>query len=226
MKTRFYKNIIASIVTLFMLFIHEPGFCQQNAKMDQKPPAKSQPITAEQIQQIKKILSGYNAAKLTEADAKAIQDKFREAGIHAGPETASAITAAGFDPEKLRSLAPPPDAVNKPKSGPPSIDERIKIVDEQICKPLSLSSSQKETVDKAFREFYAEMDKLPKPQPNTPPDKSKVEPLEKARDAKINQDLSADQFKKYQELEKASRPKQGGKDQKPNQAESVAPKTK
>jgi Spy/CpxP family protein refolding chaperone len=229
MKARFYKNLVVSLVALFMLLIHEPGFCQQNPKTDQKNQAKSQSITAEQTQQIKKILSGHNASKLSAADAKAIQEKFREAEIHAGPETASAIIAAGFDPEKLRSLAPPPDAVNKPKSGPPSIDERLKRVDEQICKPLSLSSSQKETVDKAFWEFFNEMDKLPKPQANamTPPDKSKVEPLEKTRDAKIKQVLSADQFKKYQELEKASRPnKQGSKDQKPNQTESATPKAK
>lgn len=220
---------MASIITLFMLTGYRPGFCQQNQKTDQKPQAKSQPITAEQTQQIKKILSGYNAAKLTATDAKAIQEKFRVAGIHAGPETNSAITAAGFDPEKLRTLAPPPDAGNKPKTGPPSIDERIKIVDEKICKPLSISASQKETIDKAFREFYTEMDKLPKSQANlqTPPDKSKVEPLEKARDAKIKQVLSADKFKKYQELEKAARPnKPGGKDQKTNQKESLAPKAK
>jgi len=217
MNTRFYKNVTAGIVTLFMLLNHEPVFCQQNQKTDQNPQAKSQPITAEQTLQIKKILSGYTAAKLTAADAKAIQDKFKAAGIHAGPETASAITAAGFDPEKLRSLAPPPNAGNNVKSGPPSIDERLKTVDEKICKPLSLSATQKETVNKAFREFYTEMDKLPKPQANsqTPPDKSKVEPLEKARDSKIKQVISADQFKKYQELEKSLRPsKPEGKEQK------------
>jgi len=208
MYTRLYKNITVSIVTLFVLLIPELVFSQEKPKADQKPQAKSQPITAEQTLQIKKILSGYNASKLTAADAKAIQEKFKVAGIHAGPETASAITAEGFDPEKLRSLAPPPDAGKNPKTGPPSIDERIKTVDEKICKPLSLSSAQKETVDKAFREFFTEIDKLPKSQsnPQSPPDKSKVEPLEKTRDAKIKQVLSADQFKKYQELEKAARP--------------------
>ena len=217
MNTQIYRTAVPGLATLLLLLIFIQGFSQQNQKSDQKSIVKSQPITAEQIQQIKKILSGYNASKLTAAEAKEIQEKFRAAGIHAGPETNSTITAAGFDPEKLRNLAPPPIAGNKPKSGPPSIDERMKIVDEKICMPLSLSASQKEMVDKAFREFYTEMNKLPKPQldSQTPPDKSKIEPLEKARDAKIKQVLSADQFKKYQELEKAARPaKPGEKDQK------------
>lgn len=217
MNTQIFRTAVAGLATILLLLIFKQGFCQHNQKPDQNPIVKSQPITAEQTQQIKKILSGYNAAKLTAADAKAIQEKFRQAGIHAGPETASAITAAGFDPEKLRTMAPPPDAGDKPKAGPPSLDERMKIVDEKICKPLSLSASQKETIDKAFRDFYTEMDKLPKPQPNsqTPPDKSKIEPLEKARDAKIKPVLSADQFKKYQDLEKATRPgKPQEKDQK------------
>jgi hypothetical protein len=217
MYTQILKITLAGLLTLLLLIVAKQGFCQQNQKPDQKPTVKSQPISPEQTQQIKKILSGYNPSKLTAADAKEIQEKFRAAGIHAGPETNSAISAAGFDPEKLRTLAPPPDAGNKPKAGPPSMEERMKIVDEKICKPISLSASQKETVDKAFSEFYTEMDKLPKPQANsqTPPDKSKIEPLEKARDAKIKQVLTADQLKKYQELEKAARlGKPGEKDQK------------
>lgn len=39
--------------------------------------------------------------------------KFREAGIHGGPETREAIIAAGFDPEKLRSLNPPENQDNQ-----------------------------------------------------------------------------------------------------------------
>jgi hypothetical protein len=208
MNNLFNKNITLMLFALFVLPGLEPGFGQGTQNTKQNPPERSQSITAEQTLQIKKILSGYNASKLTADEARAIMNKFREAGIHAGPETNNAITAAGFDPEKLRKLAPPPNAENKVKSGPPSIDERILIIDEKICKPLSLSPAQKETVDKAFRDFYTEMDKLVKTEAatKTPPDKSKVEPLEKTRDTKIKQVLSGDQFKKYLELEKAARP--------------------
>lgn len=209
MHNRFYKTIIASILTLIMLLSLEQGFCQGTQNPKQNPQGKSQPITAEQILKIKKILSGYNASKLTADEAKAIQNKFREAGIHAGPETNDAITSAGFDPEKLRKLAPPPNSDNKVKSGPPSLYERLAIIDEKICNPLSLSIVQKESVNKAFRDFYTEMDNLMKTQVNAqiPPDKSKVEPLERTRDEKIKQVISGEQFKKYLELEKASRPK-------------------
>jgi hypothetical protein len=52
------------------------------------------------------------------------------------------------------------------------------------------------------------MDKLGKSQTNAKvlPDRSKVQPLEKTRDAKIKETLSGEQFKKYIELEKAARP--------------------
>ncbi|MBK8882264.1 MAG: hypothetical protein IPN67_07700 [Bacteroidales bacterium] len=124
-----------------------------------------------------------------------------------------AIIAAGFDPEKLRALAPPPGKDNKDCHKPPSSEERMKIVDEMIIKPLSLNSSQSETVMGAFREFFKGMDKLRQDlQQNTPapPVKSKIEPLEKARDEKIKQVMTKELFLKYQELEKSSRPSKPG----------------
>lgn len=217
MNTRILRNLKISLIMLFLILILDiTVFCQQNQKSDKKPAVRSETITTEQTQQIKKILSGYNASKLTAADAKEIQEKFRIAGIHAGPEINSAITASGFDPEKLRSLAPPPDKENKPRSSPPSIDERMKIIDEKIIKHLSLSDPKKELLNKAFREFYGEMDKLPNPPANsqTSPDKSNIEHLEKTRDAKIKQTLSAEQYKKYLELKSASRPNKADKNQK------------
>jgi hypothetical protein len=209
MYSHFYKNRAAGIITFIILLSLGQGFCQAHQNSKQNTQEKAQSVTTEQTLQIKKILSGYNASKLTADDARAIQNKFREARIHAGPETNSAITAAGFDPEKLRNLAPPPNSENKVKSEPPSIDARLKTINEKICTPLSLSAVQKETVNKAFREFYTEMDKLMKTQANSqmPPDKSKVDPLEKTRDAKIKEVLSGEQFKTYIELEKAARPK-------------------
>lgn len=206
---RNYKIVIVSILALCMLAIQESGLCQENQKPKPGTQEKSQPLTAEQTQQITKILSGYKAATLTADQAKAIHEKFREAGIRAGAETSAAITAAGFDPEKLRQLAPPPGMGDPGKSGPPSLEERLKQVDEKICTPLSLTAVQKETVSKAFSDFYTEMDNLAKSRGDgqRPPDRSKVEPLEKARNEKIKKALSGEQFKKYLELEKASRPK-------------------
>jgi hypothetical protein len=211
-----------SIILLFMILSFVTGSCQDNQntkqKPQEKPQEKPQAITAEQTQQIKKILSSYNPSKLTADEAKAIQGKFRDAGIHAGPETNSAIIAAGFDPDKLRILAPPPNQDAKAKSGPPSMEERLKQVQENIIKPLALTPSQAEVVSSAFKDFYTEMDKLKKAQanPQAPLEKSKVEPLEKARDAKIKQVVTTGQYTKYLELEKATRPKRPD-DQNPKQ---------
>lgn len=208
MYSRYNNTLTSGIAAIVILLSLQPAFCQQNRKTDQNQQAKTQTITAEQTRQIKKILSNYNAAKITAADAKAIQEKFRESGIHAGPESNNAITAAGFDPEKLRTLAPPPNNGNIIKQGSPSMDERIKTVRGKICKPLLLTSDQTEEVCTAFTEFYSSMDKLAKSSANQQlaPDKLKVEPMEKSRDAKIKKVVSTEQFKKYVELEKASRP--------------------
>ena len=67
-----------------------------------------EPPTAAQKEQVKAILSKYGAATLTADQAKAIHEAFRQAGLRAGPAMADTIKAAGFDPDKLRDLAPPP----------------------------------------------------------------------------------------------------------------------
>ena len=195
-----------SLVSLFLLITVEVNCNTQTREPKQKP--VEQTTTAEQAQLIKKILSGYNATKLTAEEAKAIHGKFREAGIHAGPENDAAIKAAGFDPDQLKKLAPPPNADRKNEPEPPSLEERLKIVSEKICKPLSLTAIQQETVNKAFIGFYTEMDQLMNARGDhpAPPDKSKVDPMEKARNAKIQQVMTAEKFKKFLELEKESRP--------------------
>jgi len=202
-----FKKIIITIIMLIVL-IHGKSFPQENQNPKQKNDKNSQTLTAEQTAQIKTILSQYNASTLTADEAKSIHEKFREAGIHAGPETKDAIIDAGFDPEKLRTLAPPPTHDKKDGSNPSTIEERLKVVEEKIIKPLSLNSTQKESVNTAFKDFFTEMDKLMMNQSNSKEytDKSKIESLEKVRDEKVKQVLSNEQFTKYLELEKVSRP--------------------
>jgi len=209
MKTCFSKNKVQnSLLILILLFLTQGlVFCQDKQKSGQ-PQEKSQALTPSQTATIKTILSKYNASKLTATDAKAIHEKLREAGIHAGPETNDAIIAAGFDPDKLRDLDPPKNPGSRGKSTPASNEDRMKTIEEKVIKPLVLGSTQKEAVTNAYKEFFTGMESLRKLQTNSqvPLDKSKVEPLEKARDEKIRQVLSWEQFVKYQELEKASRP--------------------
>lgn len=210
MNNRILSKITVGWMIILLSLTLSPVTCFSQNKPDekQKPQEKNQVLTADQSAKLKKILSQYNSSKLTAADAKAIHEKFREAGIHGGPETNDAIKAAGFDPEKLKTLAPPPNKDEKGITGPQTTENRLKNVEEKIIKPLVLNASQKETVNKAFKDFYTEMEKLTKGQANAQarPDKAKVEPLEKTRDEKIKKVLTADQYKKYLELEKSSRP--------------------
>ncbi|VGO21066.1 YbhB/YbcL family Raf kinase inhibitor-like protein [Pontiella sulfatireligans] len=82
------------------------------ARADNNAPRQEQGenITAEQTEKVKEILSHYDAASLTAKNAIAIHEAFREAGLRGGPSMNEAVKAAGFDPDKLRDLAPPPDA--------------------------------------------------------------------------------------------------------------------
>lgn len=74
-------------------------------------------LTDEQKTKIEEILSNYDADSITEEDAQAIFEAFKEAGITPCAGMKEAIEAAGFDAEELRTLAgenqappPPPPA--------------------------------------------------------------------------------------------------------------------
>ncbi|MEI6165719.1 MAG: hypothetical protein WCS52_00845 [bacterium] len=89
----------------------------------QRPPPREEPrkdevLTAEQIAQVKAILSKYDANTLTAEQAKAIHEAFRQADIRGGPAMGDSIKAAGFDPDKLRDLAPPPGRDGKADQRP------------------------------------------------------------------------------------------------------------
>jgi len=88
---------------------------------------------------------------------------------------------------------------------PPSAEERLKRVNEKLKTALQLSSKQQLVVNDAFKQFFSEADKL-RPQAPPPPDKAKIEPLAQKRDASIKAVLTAEQYKKYVEVEKTLRP--------------------
>ncbi len=59
------------------------------------------------------ILSGYDPSSLTAADANAINNAFRQAGVRRGSGQREAIEAAGFDAKEISTLDPPPDRKEK-----------------------------------------------------------------------------------------------------------------
>jgi len=73
-------------------------------------PGESEVLTAAQMNQVKGILSKYDANTLTADQAQAIHAAFRQAGVPGGAAMNEAVKAAGFDPDKLRDLAPPAQA--------------------------------------------------------------------------------------------------------------------
>jgi Raf kinase inhibitor-like YbhB/YbcL family protein len=76
-------------------------------------------LTDAQKEQLKVILSKFDPKALTADMAKAIHEAFRQAGLRGGPAMADTLKATGFDPDKLRDLAPPPGRDNGQNQRPP-----------------------------------------------------------------------------------------------------------
>lgn len=181
--------------------------CSQSSDQARKPAEKTvQPAPAGEAEKIKEILSQFDSRSLDKEMAVQIHERFRAAGIHPGPENREAITAAGFDPDKLRDLAPPPGRPGEPAAEHPSDERRLKLIEENIIKPLELNSVQADTIKRAFSDFFLAMSKFREGNDLNPPERSVVESLEKARDKRIEKILTAEQFLKYRELEKSARP--------------------
>ena len=81
--------------------------------------AKTENLTDAQKAQVKGILSKYDANALTAEQAKAIHEAFRQTGLHGGPALNDTVKAVGFDPDKLRDLAPPPGQAGGSDQRPP-----------------------------------------------------------------------------------------------------------
>ncbi len=86
-----------------------PGPNETRPARREQPAQDTTSLTQAQTTQVKAIMSKYDPKTLTADQAKAIHEAFRQAGMRAGPAMGDAVRAAGFDPERLRELAPPPD---------------------------------------------------------------------------------------------------------------------
>gem|GEM_PF-1292690 len=81
-------------------------------------PSDAVSLTDAQKSALKSILSKYITSTLTAVDAKAIHKAFSAAGIRGGAGLNEAVISAGFDPDKLRDLDPPPDRKSRGEGGP------------------------------------------------------------------------------------------------------------
>ncbi len=88
--------------------------------------AASQNLTDELKGKVAAILSNYDPTNLSVADAKAINNAFREACVRPGPGQKAAIEAAGFDPQKISSLDPPPEKAGRSERPHKRNDSNVK----------------------------------------------------------------------------------------------------
>jgi len=109
MKNPFTQIVILGIAVLFIFYGVTSAAAFDDMRQSPPPQERQQALSDKQKAEVKSILSKYDPSTLTAADAKAIFEAFRKAGLRGGPGMLEAIREAGFDPEKLRSLAPPPE---------------------------------------------------------------------------------------------------------------------
>jgi periplasmic protein CpxP/Spy len=100
---------------------------------------------------------------------------------------------------------------------PPRDEARLKMTMDKLNQELKLNATQQEKVKEAYAAFFKAMEKMHKntageiirpPAPPSEEEKEAREVLAKIRDQKIQAVLTAEQFIKYQELEKTMRPQQ------------------
>lgn len=84
---------------------------EERAEQSGPGPEDSVKLTDKQKELVRTVLTKYKPASLTAAEARSINDAFREGGLRRGPGLEQAIRDAGFDPRRISELAPPP----KPK---------------------------------------------------------------------------------------------------------------
>jgi hypothetical protein len=104
------RSAFASLVaTVYLIHAAPCALAEENRPPPPRRGNGEEALTADQESKVAAILSRYHAASLSAADARAIHTAFRDAGLRAGEALVKAVRKAGFDPERLRQLDPPPE---------------------------------------------------------------------------------------------------------------------
>lgn len=92
----------------------------------------------------------------------------------------------------------------------PPMEEHLKRSQEMLQKELQMTAGQQKKVGQAYKEFMVQAEKLHKEKPPPPlmdpKIKAEFDKLIAQRDDKVKMALTADQYKKYVEVEKKIRP--------------------
>lgn len=107
-------------------------------------------------------------------------------------------------------------AQNDQRPKPPTLEEKMKHVNDVIDKEIQPTASQKAAIEQAFKTFFTAADQLRKdnpPPPPPPPDpkvKAAMDKLVQQRDERIKEVLNEKQYEKYlTATEKMHPPKPG-----------------
>jgi phosphatidylethanolamine-binding protein (PEBP) family uncharacterized protein len=99
-------------IMVVMCLLAATAYAQDPAPRPPRPGDGAQdeaaPLTTDQAAQVKAILSRYNSSTLTAESAHSVNEAFRAAGLRNGPGLQQAIRDAGFLPERIGELDPPP----------------------------------------------------------------------------------------------------------------------
>ncbi len=101
---------LLSVISLILLISIGSAFAENTSNNG----AQEKDSNVNYTSTVAAILKNYNANTLTKTDARAINDAFRQAGVRQGEAQKAAIEAAGFNPQKISSLDPPPDKNSGP----------------------------------------------------------------------------------------------------------------
>ncbi|MBF0102787.1 MAG: hypothetical protein HQK77_17940 [Desulfobacterales bacterium] len=121
MKKKCNVGVIVFVLVISSIFLTLTALAEDDNRFHDKATAAENDrqdddvLTDEIKSKVASILFQYNPDTLTASDAKAINNAFRESGIHRGSAQQEAIKAAGFDPQKISHLDPPPEKYRERK---------------------------------------------------------------------------------------------------------------
>lgn len=92
-----------NLFSLSFILISFISIATLNASGQQEPKDTSQTVQKESLENIvSAILAEYSSDNLSNDDAIAIHEAFKEQGLRGGPELDDVIAALGFDPDELK----------------------------------------------------------------------------------------------------------------------------
>jgi hypothetical protein len=99
-----------------------------------------------------------------------------------------------------------------------TVEERVKMTMDRITDSLKLDAKELPATTTAFTDYYTAQNKLREGlAEGTRPDKTQMDKLTSERDAALQKIWTADQFKRYKEMEANMRQRGGGGQKPPGQ---------